>query len=310
MRIVFFGTSAFAVPSLARLAQVHSIPAVITRPDSPQGRRLAMGPSAVKVKALQLGLEVRSIEEMPSADIPCILRGYNADLFVVVAYGWILPREVLSAPVFYSIGLHASLLPRHRGASPINQALIAADEYSGVTVFKLAEKMDAGDIIMQEKITILDSDNAWTLSEKLSEAGADLLLKAIELIERRQESFIKQSDSYATFTSLLKKEDGAIEWRKSAFEIHNKVRGFYGWPGAFAVLKGRKIKIWAAEVTVIDAQRHGQPGEILAAAPDGLTVLCGLGVLRIKELQEEGGRRLTAAEYLRGHKVKEGDFFL
>lgn len=310
MRIVFFGTSAFAVPSLTKLALVHTIPAVITRPDTPQGRCLAMRPSAVKVKALRLGLEVRSIEEMLSTDLPCILRSYNADLFVVVAYGRILPRGILSIPVFYSIGLHASFLPRYRGACPINQALLAADEYTGVTVFKLAEKMDAGDIIMQEKIAILESDNALTLSEKLSEAGADLLLKAIGLIERGQESFIKQNDSCATFTSRLKKEDGIIEWRKSAFEIHNKVRGFYGWPGAFSALKGRKIKIWATEVTGIDAQRQGKPGEILGAAPDGLRVLCGLGILRIKELQEEGGRRLTAAEYLRGHKVKEGDFFL
>lgn len=310
MKIVFFGTSDFAVPSLARLTGYHEIAAVITKPDKPQGRHLLTRPSAVKSKAQELGIFVSSIEDIPISETIAKLKSYEADLFVVIAYGQILPIDVLSLPKLYSVGLHASLLPKYRGASPISWAVLSGERRTGVTVFKLTEKMDAGDIIMQQEAEILTSDNAHTLSVKLSELGADLLLKAAGTIEKKQERFVKQIEDEATFTPKLKKEDGLIDWKESASEIHNKVRAMFGWPGAFSNLNGHKIKILVAEIGEAESSRSRKPGEIIKVEPDGITVSCGQGIIKIRELQAEGGKRLAVSEYLPGHKVSPGDFFL
>lgn len=310
MRIVFFGTSDFAVPGLAKLAGRHKIAAVITKPDRPQGRRLLVTPSPVKVKALELGIPVFSIEEIPAVETVERLRGCRADLFVVIAYGRILASDILSLPKLYPIGLHASLLPKYRGASPINWVILNGENRTGVTVFKLIGKMDAGDIIMQETAEILGSDNAQTLSVKLSVLGADLLLRATEAIEKNEERFVKQREDEATFTPKLKKEDGFIDWAKSSAEIRNRVRAMYGWPGAFSNLHGRKIKILAAEIGDPSLRKDHKPGEVIEAGGDGIRVSCGKGVIEIKELQAEGARRLPATGYLLGHKVSAGDFFL
>lgn len=310
MRIVFFGTSDFAVPSLSKLIDCHEIAAVITKPDRPQGRRLLTRPSAVKTKAQELGIPVSSIEDIPVAEAIDKLKSYEADLFVVIAYGQILPINVLSLPKLYSVGLHASLLPKYRGPSPISWAVLSGEKRTGITVFKLTEKMDAGDIIIQQEAEISASDNAHTLSVKLSELGADLLLKAVGTIEKKQERFVKQIEGEATFTPKLKKEDGLIDWKKSASEIHNKVRAMFGWPGAFSNLNGHKIKILIAEIGEAESNRSRKPGEIIKVEPDGITVSCGQGIIKIRELQEEGGKRLAVSEYLPGHKVSPGDFFL
>ncbi|MDP3787219.1 MAG: methionyl-tRNA formyltransferase [Candidatus Omnitrophota bacterium] len=310
MKIVFFGTSDFAVPSLAGLSGRHDIAAVITKPDKPQGRHLLTRPSAVKAKAQELGLPAFSLEDLLLADAVNKLKRYEADLFVVIAYGRILPAGVLSLPKFYSIGLHASLLSKYRGASPINWALLNGERQTGVTVFKLSEKMDAGDIIMQEEVEILSSDNAQTLSVKLSEAGADLLLKAVDAIEKRSERLKRQKDEEATFTPRLKKEDGLIDWKRSAAEVHNKVRAMFGWPGAFSDLNGHKVKILATETGESERAGAHRPGEIIKVGPDGIEVSCGQGIINVKEVQAEGGKRLAVSEYLLGHKVRVGDFFL
>jgi len=310
VKIVFFGTSDFAVPSLAALAGRHEIAAVITKPDKPRGRHLLTRSSAVKVKAQELGLTVFSLEDLLPADAVNKLKRYEAELFVVIAYGRILPAEVLSLPEFYSIGLHASLLPKYRGASPINWALLNGETLTGVTVFKLSGKMDAGDIIMQEEATILNSDNARTLSLKLSQAGADLLLKAVDAIENKTARFTRQKDEEATFTVLLKKEDGLIDWKRSPAEIHNKVRAMFGWPGVFSDLNGHRIKILATETGGSEDAAAHRPGQIIRVKPDGIEVACGQGIIKVKELQAEGGKRLAVSEYLLGHKVRAGDFFL
>ncbi len=308
MKIVFFGTSDFAVPSLSKLTKCYEIAVVITKPDRPQGRHLLTRPSAVKAKAQELGIPVSSIEDIPVAEAIDKLKNYKADLFVVIAYGQILPSTILSLPKLYSIGLHASLLPKYRGASPINWAILNGEKRTGVTVFKLTGKMDAGDIIMQEEEDISESDDAHTLSVKLSELGADLLLKATEAIERKQERLSRQKEAEATFTPKLKKEDGTIDWNKGSLEIHNKVRAMFGWPGAFSYLNGRKIKILTTEIAEPAPRKPHKPGEIIKLGPRGITVFCGQGAVRVKELQAEGGKRLTAADYLLGHKVSVGDF--
>jgi methionyl-tRNA formyltransferase len=293
MKIVFFGTSDFAVPSLTGLAGCHDIAAVITKPDKPRGRHLLTCSSPVKEKAQELGLPVSSMEG-PA------LKNYEADLFIAT----------LCLPKLYSIGLHASLLPKYRGASPINSALSNGETLTGVTVFKLSEKMDAGDIIMQEEVEILNSDNARMLSVKLSRAGADLLLKAVDVIGKRSECLKKQNDKEATFTRRLKKEDGLIDWKSGAAEIHNKVRAMFGWPGAFSDLNGHRVKILATEIARLERAETREPGRIVKAGPDAIEVSCGQGTIMVKELQAEGGKRLAASDYLLGHKVSAGDFFL
>lgn len=309
MTIVFFGTSGFAVPSLVKLAKLHKIAAVVTKSDKPQGRDLKPLPSPVKAKAQSLGLEAISIDDMPVAAAVAALKKYKADIFVVVSYGKLLSSEILSLPRLYPVGLHASLLPKYRGASPINWAILNGEEKTGATVFKLTEKMDAGEIMMKKDADILDSDNSETLSEKLSNIGANLLVSAADLIEEGKAQFVKQDESEATFTPKLKKEDGRIEWDKPAAEIHNKVRAFYGWPGAFSRLKGGVIKIWATEVSVLPAQGDPAPGRIAAIDNDGILVACGNGALRIKELQAEGGKRMKASAYVLGNRVSIGDHF-
>ena len=309
MRIIFFGTSEFAVPSLTRLSKLHDIAAAITKSDKPKGRSLKPVPSAVKIKADSLGIDVVSIDVMSAAEALVALEKYKADIFVVISYGKILPREILSLPKLYSVGLHASLLPKYRGASPISWAILNGEEKTGVTVFKLTGKMDAGEIIMQKPADILDSDNADTLSEKLSGLGAGLLTEAIDSISQGKAQFIIQDESEATFTPKVKKEDGKIEWDKPALEIHNKVRAFYGWPGTFSNLNGRIIKIWNTELTDLPAQKGLSPGQITAIDSNGITVACGKGALRIKELQAEGGKRMQAKDYLLGNRVSAGASF-
>ncbi len=310
MTILFFGTSEFAVPSLAKLAKSHKVAAVVTRPDKPQGRDLNPLPSPVKAKARSLGLEVISIDDMSPAAVLAALKKYKSDIFIVIAYGKLLSSEVLSLPRLYSIGLHASLLPKYRGASPINWAILNGEEKAGATVFKLSEKMDAGEIIMQRDTEILRSDNTETLSEKLSNLGADLLVKAVDAIDEGKVQFIEQAETEATFTAKLKKEDGKIEWERPAADINNRVRAFYGWPGAFSRLNGRAIKVWVTEVCALPAATVSPPGQITAIDNDGIAVACGNGALRIKELQAEGGKRMTASVYVLGNKVAIGDRFV
>ncbi|MDD4879085.1 MAG: methionyl-tRNA formyltransferase [Candidatus Omnitrophica bacterium] len=309
MTIVFFGTSGFAVPSLVKLSKFHDIAVVITKPDKPKGRSLKPAPSLVKIKADSLGIPVISIDDMPAAQVPADLKKYKADLFVVIAYGKILSQEILSSPKIYSIGLHASLLPKYRGASPINWAILNGEEKTGVTVFKLSGKMDAGEIIMQKDVDILDSDNAETLSEKLSNLGANLLVKAVDSIEEGKAALTGQDEPLVTFTPKLRKEDGRIDWAKPAAEVHNKIRAFYGWPGAFSRLNGRIIKIWAAEPAGLPEQKDLAPGQIAALDSSGMIIACGSGFLRIKELQAEGGKRMKAKDYVLGNKVSTGASF-
>lgn len=310
MRIVFFGTSDFAVSSLVKLNRCHRIAAVVTKPDKPKGRHLLLRPSLIKLKAQELNIPLFFIEQDSHEHAIDELKKYDADLFVVIAYGGILPSDILSIPKFYSLGLHASLLPKYRGAAPINWAILNGEETTGVTVFKLSEEMDTGDIILQRRVEILDSDDAGTLSLKLSEEGSHLLLEVMGLIEERKERFIKQREEDATYAPRLRKEDGAIDWTKDATYIHNQVRAMYRWPGASSNLSGRTIKIWRASVTEPQVKGVYRPGEIIKAEQNGIFVACGRGALSIKEVQLAGGKQMSVSDFLQGHKISEGDFFL
>lgn len=312
MNIVFFGTSGFAVPSLEKLWKHHDVVAVVTKPDKPRGRRLISVPSPVKEAAGRLKLPVVSIEGSSAAQAESLLKAHDADLFIVIAYGRILPLKVLSLPRLYPIGLHASLLPKYRGPSPINWAILKGERETGVTVFRLNEEMDAGDIIMQKPIDILYSDNAETLSIKLANLGANLLVKAVDAIGERMPQLIKQDSREATFTRKLRKEDGILNWEEPAVDIHNKVRGLYGWPGAFSRFGTTTIKIWKTSLVPAPgtAGESAKPGEIVKIERAGISVACGKDALLIIELQAEGGKRMKAADYALGHRVSAGDRFL
>ena len=310
MKIVFLGTSGFAVPSLEKLHKTHGIAAVVTKQDKPQGRRLVSLPSPVRSAANRLGLPSVSIEGLNEADAISVLESYGADLFIVIAYGQILSCKLLALPKMFSVGLHASMLPKYRGPSPINWAIINGEQKTGVTVFRLDEKMDSGEIISQRETAILPSDNSETLSEKLAADGAELLSGAVEAIKAGTAVFRKQDPKDVTVTGKLKKEDGMIDWHKPASEVHNRIRGLYGWPGAFSALSGKAVKIWSSELAKVPASGSpAAPGKITAIDKAGITVSCAGDAVTIVELQAEGGRRMRASEYALGHKVRPGDSF-
>ncbi|MFA5164120.1 MAG: methionyl-tRNA formyltransferase [Candidatus Omnitrophota bacterium] len=310
MKIVFLGTSEFAVPSLKKLNSTYGITAVITKRDKPQGRRLVSAPSPVKAAAQELGLPVSSVEGLPADKAAEALSGYGADIFIVIAYGQILPAKILSLPNMGSVGLHASLLPKYRGPSPINWAIINGETETGVTVFRLNERMDAGEIVSQCQVEILPDDNTQTLSGKLAAAGAELLSGSVGDIASGKAVFTEQDAKEATVTGKLKKEEGRIDWSQPAAAVHNRIRGLYGWPGAFSVLSGKTLKIWSSGLPGTAEVKPSGPGRIAAIDKDGITVSCGEGSVIIIELQAEGGRRMRASEYALGHNVRTGDSFV
>lgn len=306
MDIVFFGTSEFGVPSLLKLAaSKHKILAVVTQPDSRKGRHLKLSISPVKEAAAKFKLKILQPEKLDETFINK-LKSLNPDIFIVIAFGHILKKEVLQIPSFYSINLHASLLPKYRGAAPINWATMNGETKTGVTIIKMNELMDEGDIILQRESDINPEDTSFTLGKKLSQLGADLLLRTLEDIENNKEHFIRQDSKEATYARKLKKEDGLIDWKKTAAEIHNKVRGLIPWPGAYTILNRKILKIWRTEVL---EEKKGKPGEIIKAEGDSLTVGTAKGQLKILELQLEAGKRMNVANFLRGHKISAGHTF-
>ncbi|MDD5449000.1 MAG: methionyl-tRNA formyltransferase [Candidatus Omnitrophica bacterium] len=308
MNIVFFGTSGFAVPSLKALLEAgHKILLVVTQPDRKKGRHLRLTPSPVKEIATALDLPVFQPDNASDSASLERLKSAGADLFAVVSFGQILKREVLAAPKKFSVNLHASLLPRYRGAAPINWAIINGEKGTGVSVFKMEERMDAGDIILDKAIEISQEDNAVTLGERLSLMGAAVLKEAAGLIENNKVSFEKQDESFVTFAPKLKKSDGLIDWKLPASALHNRARGLLPWPSAFTLFKGHTIKILETEV-IYDEGRTGVPGEVIAIEGDkGIIVKTGQGFLAVKRLQQEGSRPMAFKEFLSGHRFSPGN---
>ena len=305
MKIVFFGSSEIAVPSLARLIESpHDILAVVTRPDRAKGRSLKPEPTPVKKKALSKHLNVYQPENLPDAPAREYLTSLSPDLFVVVSFGEILPESILAIPELYSVNLHPSLLPKYRGAAPINWAIINGDTETGLTVIRMNEKMDAGDIMMQRKVEIRKEDTSQTLSERLSELGAVLLMDTVRFLEAGQVKFKKQNDKAATSARLLSKEDGLIDWQRSASEIHNLARGLVPWPCAYTYLEGKMLKIWKTEV--VSPGKNPNPGSVVELHEGKVVVACGKNLLAITELQLEGKKKMDAASFLRGYKLEVG----
>lgn len=306
MKIVFFGTSDFALPSLEALIRGrHQISCVVTQPDRRRGRGLKVAPPPVKVLASKNGLPIQQPEDLKDVEVIKNLAVVDPHLSVVVAYGKILAPDILNIPEIFSICLHPSLLPKYRGPAPISWAIIRGEKETGVTVFKMDEHMDKGDILTQQKVRIEDEDTADTLADRLARVGADLLLGALDLIERGKATLTPQAETEATFAPLLKKEDGRIDWAKPSKEIHNFVRGMNPWPSAFTHIGGKVLKVW--KTRVLPGKVEAVPGEVIEVGEEGITVATGDGRILILELQLEGKKRMSTIQFLLGHPVQAGE---
>lgn len=301
MKIIFFGSSEFAVSILEALNAKEGVSLVVTQPDRKKGRALKLKPTPVKETALRLGIKTFQPDSVNTRDSIEYLKESNADIFIVVSFGQILSGEVLALPKLYSLNVHASLLPKYRGAAPINQAIASGEKETGVTIIKMDERMDEGEIALKETVAIDKRDNAITLSEKLSKKGAEFLLKAIDSIKNKKINFLRQDDNLATYAPKLKKEDGLIDWHLSSNEICNRIRAFLPWPVCFTHWNKSILKIWKARPIEI-ADPGSRPGMILEVNKGNITVSTGKGAVAIEELQLQGKRRMNVEEFIAGHK--------
>jgi methionyl-tRNA formyltransferase len=308
VRTIFFGSPDFAVPCLEALHDISDIAVVISQPDRPAGRGLAMRPPAVKKRALELGLEVWQPKKVRTAEFAEKLRALDADVAVVVAYGRILPRGVLDAPRTGCVNIHASLLPRWRGAAPIQWSIVHGDEETGVTLMQVDEGMDSGAILATVSTPITPDDDAATLSDRLSKMGAELLREHLARYVAGELTPQPQDEGAVTMAPLLKKEHGRIDWNASAQTVHNQIRGMNPWPGAHTVLGDRRIKVHRAAASTLDPE-GAAPGEVIALDPEAILVACAEGTLEIQELQESGRKRVDARAFATGRGIAVGDRF-
>lgn len=303
MRVVFLGTPAFAVPTLERIAAAgHNVLSVVTQPDRPRGRGQNAAPPPVKEAALRLGLPVYQPERVRRPEAVEYLRGLAPDAMVVVGYGQIIPQSIIDIPPYGILNVHASLLPKYRGAGPIQWAIVRGETRTGVTIMRIDAGLDTGDMLLKAETEIDADENAVELGRRLATIGADLLVEALAALAAGTIAFEKQDDSQATHAPLLKKEDGLIDWSRPASEIHNRIRGLQPWPGAYTSLRGQTLHIWKAKVA---ASAGGPRGTILTVKP--LIAACGEGSLELVEVQLEGRKRLAAAEFANGQRLKENE---
>lgn len=302
MKIVFFGSSDFAVPVLETLSHKEDVVLVITQPDRKKGRSLKIAPTPVKQSADKLGIKTYQLDDVNKKDAIECLKEIRADIFVIVSFGQILSKGLLEIPEKYCLNVHASLLPKYRGAAPINWALARGEKETGVAIIKMNERMDEGDIMTKEVVVISEDDDAVALSRKLSKKGSALLLKSIDLIKSGKADFTIQDNSQATYAPKLKKEDGLIDWSCSAEEIYNRIRAFVPWPGCFTYFNNKILKIWKAKYIDISSYVGFGPGIVLEIGKNSILLSTGRGVLEIEELQLEGKRRMRIEEFIVGHK--------
>ncbi len=303
LRVVFMGSPEFAVPLLRAIHNHFQLIGVLTQPDKPKGRGRKTVPTAVKSAALEIGVTVAEPEILSSRETIDLLRRWNPDAIVVAAYGKILPQAILEFPRMGCINLHASLLPRHRGASPISAAILKGDKITGVCTILMDEGMDTGDILLKKEVPIDSDDTAGSLHDKLLEPGADLVVKTLTMMARGDIQPEPQDDSRATYTRLLTKEDGRIDWNQDADYLHRLVRAVNPWPGAFFSLAGLTVKVWEAAIEEGDSP----PGRVTAILRDGVSVGTGNGLLRLHQVQAPGKKRVSAGEFARGRRLKIGD---
>ncbi len=307
MRIVFMGTPEFAVPCLQKLIDCgHEVTGVFTQPDKPQGRKMILTPPPVKSLAVENGIPVYQPVKMRDGTALEMLKQANPELVIVVAYGKILPKEILEYPKYGCINIHASLLPKLRGAAPIQWSVIDGFEKTGVTSMQMDEGLDTGDMLLKAEIEIGENETAGELHDRLSVLGADVLEKTIDALIKGGLSPQKQNHDDFTYASMLSKDLSPIDWSMSAQQVHNKIRGLSPWPSANAKLNGKTVKIHRS---VIAPEKGNKAGEIVVC-DKRLVVCCGdLNCIEIINLQAEGKKAMAAADFLRGNSLAPGDIF-
>lgn len=308
MNIIFFGSDDFAQAHLdALINSDHNIVAVVTPPDKAHGRGMKTTAGPVKELAQRAGIKVLQPDNVNDESPRKVLKEFNADLFVVIAYGKILSKKILALPKLMPVNVHSSLLPKYRGAAPINWAVINGEKKSGISIIKMNEKMDAGDIVAQMEILIAKEDTSLTLRETMKDKGPAFLIETINRIEKGKFVLKRQEQASVTLAAKLDKRLAEINWQKSAEEIHNLIRGLQPWPKAQTLFKGKILKILASEVS--SSHVSAPVGTVCEISQDGFFIVTGKGSLKIKKVHLQGAKAMEAKEFLRGHQLQKGFSF-
>ncbi len=317
MRIVFMGTPDFAVGALEAILQAgHQVAAVVTQPDKPKGRGKEIQVPPVKACAMAHGIPVFQPVKVKEKEAVETLRGYNADIFVVAAFGQLLSEEILSMPKYGCVNIHASLLPKYRGAGPIQWAIINGEEKTGVTIMQMDKGLDTGDMLLKEEVVIDPKETGDSLHDKLAAVGAGLIVEALARLERGELVPEKQTEEETCYAKRLQKSMGRIDWQQSAGKLDCLIRGLISWPGAYTVLRGKNLKIWEAVAGSGSAPEDSAarpdpdavlPGTVVAVTREAFYVKTGEGLLKILAVQPEGKKRMPVKEFLLGYQVKVGE---
>lgn len=307
MKILFMGTPDFAVGSLRALVEAgHELVAVVTQPDKAKGRSDKLIPTPVKEAALEYHIPVLQPVRIKTPEAVAMLRDYPADVFVVAAFGQILSREILDMPKYGCLCVHGSLLPKYRGASPMQHAIIQGESVTGITIMQMDAGVDTGDMLYKKEVAITSEDNYETLHDKMMVAGGEAITEALALLEQGKLVAEKQNDRESNYAPLIKKEMGRIDFYRSAVELDRLIRGLTPWPSAFTGYKGKQLKIWKAYPQTLHSEGR-TPGEIIEVTRDSVSVQCGEGSLCITELQLEGKKRMSTHDFLLGVRMCTGE---
>ncbi len=306
MKIIFAGTPQFAAYALAALLEKHQVVAVLTQPDRPSGRGMKLMASPVKQLALQHGLNVLQPATLKTESARLPLLEMDADVMVVAAYGLILPKEVLQIPRHGCLNIHASLLPRWRGAAPIQRAILAGDHETGITIMQMDEGLDTGDMLLRTSCAITADDNAQTLHDKLANMGAESILETLSMLDQQRLVPVTQDNNLANYAAKLSKSEALLDWNQDAEQLERAVRAYNPFPVAQVKLGNVVLKVWQASLCTA---MHGQPGEVLAVDKSGITVACGKGAIRFEVMQRPGGKAQPIAQFIQAMPVTVGEFF-
>lgn len=304
MRVLFMGTPEFAVPTLEALIQEHEVIGVFTQPDKPKGRGKAMAFPPVKEKALEHDIPVYQPVKVREASVVEEIKEMAPEAIVVVAFGQILPESILNIPKYGCINVHASLLPKYRGAAPMQWSIIHGETETGITTMYMAKGLDTGDMILKAKITMDPKETGETLHDKLSVLGGPLIIETLKQLEAGTAPRIKQDDSLSCYASMLDKELGCIDWSKDAASIERLIRGLNSWPSAYTFWNGKTLKIWNSDVVPYEGEEEN--GTVIAKDKLSFTVKCGENALKILEVQLQGKKRMAAQAFLVGNQVETG----
>lgn len=310
MKVVFMGTPDFAVGALQSIIKAgHEVTCVVTQPDKPKGRGKEVQISPVKACALEHNIPVFQPVKIKTEESVAKLSEYEADIFVVAAFGQILSKEILDMPKYGCVNIHASLLPKYRGAAPIQWAVIDGEEETGVTIMQMNEGLDTGDILMQEVVKLDAKETGESLFDKLAVCGADLIVKALTCIEEGSLTPVKQDDTKSSYAKMLRKEIGRLDFSQDAVTLERKIRGLNSWPSAYTLFRGKTLKIWDADVVSGNSITAGTYGEVCEVNKDSFSVQTGNGLLQIKEVQLEGKKRMEVSAFLLGYPIEKGMVF-